>query len=426
MPLQGVALLVSETILIAACYLLVWFLDLKDEAQLLLFYDNGWLQIALVVAIEEAGFSFMRMGATVLPRSRLLLIQRICLVLGIAFLLEAFSGYLNLNLALPPNTMVFGSLLVLVVVPLWRQLLAAVHRGAATPQRLLLVGSSATAHQLLALTADPALNLKVTGWTGSAASNPLPAPYLGSFDATADVLRKHEVDRVVVAFGSSTPSGFPVRSLLGLQMNSIVEVEDAASVIERLAGRIPVRELDPSRLLLGPALAPAQHNLFVQQTVYLLMRLLALLLAPFLLLLAALVKLVSPGAVFLREPRTGWRGDIFIRYRFRPDTAAGRLLRRLRLDQTPQLFNVIRGDMALVGPRPERPEMIEALSRHIPFYRYRLCIRPGCTGWAQINRSTVSTGDSLAELEYDCFYIKHMSPALDAFILLRALRGQTL
>ncbi|MGH9202501.1 MAG: sugar transferase, partial [Vicinamibacterales bacterium] len=104
-------------------------------------------------------------------------------------------------------------------------------------------------------------------------------------------------------------------------------------------------------------------------------------------------------------------------------TPIGRWLRMLRLDELPQLFNVLRGNMSLVGPRPERPEFVKILSEQIPYYRQRLCVRPGITGWAQINHKYGnSVEDTIIKLEYDLYYIKHISPSLDAYIIFHTLK----
>jgi len=108
-------------------------------------------------------------------------------------------------------------------------------------------------------------------------------------------------------------------------------------------------------------------------------------------------------------------------------TSVGRFLRRVRLDELPQLFNVLRGEMSLVGPRPERPEFVKTLSEQIPYYRQRHCVKPGITGWAQINHKYGDTlEDTVTKLEYDLFYIKNISPSLDAYIIFHTLKTMLL
>jgi lipopolysaccharide/colanic/teichoic acid biosynthesis glycosyltransferase len=155
------------------------------------------------------------------------------------------------------------------------------------------------------------------------------------------------------------------------------------------------------------------------------------------------VKGTSPGPVFYRQRRVGMEGKVFTVYKFRSMyvdaeartgavwaskddpriTPLGRWLRKLRLDELPQFWNVVKGDMAIVGPRPERPEFVEMLAQQIPYYRQRLAVRPGITGWAQINHKYGDTElDAMIKLEYDLYYIKNLSPALDFYIIFHTIK----
>jgi lipopolysaccharide/colanic/teichoic acid biosynthesis glycosyltransferase len=158
--------------------------------------------------------------------------------------------------------------------------------------------------------------------------------------------------------------------------------------------------------------------------------------------IALAIRLDSPGPVFYRQERVGRHGRRFFVYKLRSMqqdaerdgeaqwaapgdprvTRVGRWLRRARLDELPQVLNVVRGEMSLVGPRPERPQFVEQLQRDIPFYRTRFAARPGLTGWAQINYGYGSTvEDALIKLQYDLYYLKHQSPWFDLVILLRTV-----
>jgi exopolysaccharide biosynthesis polyprenyl glycosylphosphotransferase len=160
--------------------------------------------------------------------------------------------------------------------------------------------------------------------------------------------------------------------------------------------------------------------------------------SPIMLVVAILVRLSSPGPALFRQQRVGKNGVIFTVYKFRSmycdaeatsgavwakkddprTTPVGKWLRRWRLDELPQLFNVLKGNMSIVGPRPERPEFVTELEQRIPYYRQRHCIKPGITGWAQINQKYGDTlEDTNTKLEYDLYYIKNVSPALDAIIM---------
>jgi lipopolysaccharide/colanic/teichoic acid biosynthesis glycosyltransferase len=152
---------------------------------------------------------------------------------------------------------------------------------------------------------------------------------------------------------------------------------------------------------------------------------------------ALAVKLSSSGPILHRQPRAGLRGSVFTLYKFRsaqldaPNgpcvTKVGSFLRQLRIDDLPQLFNVLKGDMSLVGPRPERPEFIAALSGYIPYYRQRLCVRPGIIGWAQMNFTLHGELlDAIAKLERDLYYIKNLSFGMDTFIMFHAVKSLVL
>ncbi len=169
--------------------------------------------------------------------------------------------------------------------------------------------------------------------------------------------------------------------------------------------------------------------------------------APIMLIIAIVVRLSSPGPALYRQTRVGRDGVSFTLYKFRSMradaeaasgavwaskddpriTRVGKIIRKLRLDELPQLFNVLRGEMSIVGPRPERPEFVKTLSARIPYYRQRHCVRPGITGWAQINYKYGDTmEDTIEKLEYDLFYIKNMSFSMDAYIIFHTVKTMVL
>jgi exopolysaccharide biosynthesis polyprenyl glycosylphosphotransferase len=207
---------------------------------------------------------------------------------------------------------------------------------------------------------------------------------------------------------------------------------------------VSTRELRPSQLIFSAELGPQPRSLAFQAIYSRLIGIVGFLLVlPIMLLVAIAVRLTSSGPVLFRQKRVGLNGDAFILYKFRSMrmdaeaktgavwatrddprvTPIGKWLRRLRLDELPQLLNVVRGEMSIVGPRPERPEFVRTLSEQIPFYRQRHCVRPGITGWAQINYKYGETlEDTIVKLEYDLYYIKNLSPSLDAYILFHTLK----
>jgi exopolysaccharide biosynthesis polyprenyl glycosylphosphotransferase len=197
-------------------------------------------------------------------------------------------------------------------------------------------------------------------------------------------------------------------------------------------------------LIFNPGFDISKHHIMAKQTLSAIFILMALLiLSPVILIVVVLIKLDSPGPIFFKQERVGIDGKTFTLWKFRsmcPEaeretgpvwaikddprvTRFGRFLRRSRLDEIPQLFNVLRGDMNLIGPRPERPTFVNEFSETIPYYRIRHTVRPGLTGWAQINYQYAnSTEDSLEKLQYDLFYIKHMSIVLDVIIAFETIK----
>jgi len=194
-----------------------------------------------------------------------------------------------------------------------------------------------------------------------------------------------------------------------------------------------VEQLRPSDVIFHDTVGPRPNNVALQSIYTNLVALcLFAALLPFLPVVALAIKLTSPGPVFERETRLGFRGVPFTLFRFRcaivehgcrKITRVGYWLRRLHLVNLPQLWNVVRGEMALIGPRPERKEFVRVIGEVIPFFAQKQCVKPGLTGWSQINCRNEQAIDTVRALEYDLYYIKNISLALDAYIVLQALKN---
>ena len=208
-----------------------------------------------------------------------------------------------------------------------------------------------------------------------------------------------------------------------------------------------IKELRPAQLIYSGEMGPRPQRVFYQSLINSAAAVAGILISfPVMLLAALAVRLSSHGPVLYRKQRSGLNGAPFTLYKFRSMrsdaeagtgavwaskddpriTRVGRILRGLRIDELPQLLNVMKGEMSIVGPRPERPELVKKLSE-IPFYRQRQCVRPGITGWAQINYKYGDTlEDTITKLEYDLYYIKNMSLGLDLFIVFHTLKTMLL
>lgn len=313
-------------------------------------------------------------------------------------------------------------------------------------QRVLLVGSGATVHRLAAeLSGNCGLPLKLAGVVLDH-SCPVPSDLrfavVGTVDRLRELAQSFKPDRIVISseIGVST---VPATDLLALRRIGI-QVQDAGELYESVTGRVPVESVRANGLAFGAALVPTPlERSFHRAVSFISAAILTVLLAPLGLLVAIAVKLDSPGSVFYTQERVGLSGETFRVIKFRSMrndaeslsgpvwattkdtrvTRVGAVLRKLRLDELPQVINVLRGEMCLVGPRPERPVFVRMLEEQITYYDLRHCIPPGITGWAQVCADYGSNvEESRTKLEYDLFYVKNASLLFDATILFKTIK----
>jgi sugar transferase (PEP-CTERM system associated) len=440
-PTSVVALLVSEIILTYTCYVVATFLMMDAAPEVFLVDDNGWLRIAIVVGCLMFGIYFHDLYTQFRIRSRILLLQQVIVVVGVTFLTQALLVYLRLQeLILPTWVMITGSALTLILLPAWRILFSTVVMKAMGSERVLFLGTSSVSQEIVQyLTEHPETGLTAVGFvdnldTGAQIAG---AKLLGRIADLETVVGQFRPDRIVVGMAERRER-LPVNKLLELRLSGI-HIEDALTTYESTFGRISTRELRPSQLIFSAELGPNPNRVLLQSVYSMTIAFVAALITlPIMALVAIVVKLSSSGPALYRQRRAGKNDVPFMLYKFRSMyanaeaesgavwakkddpriTPVGRWLRKLRLDELPQLFNVLKGDMSVVGPRPERPEFVAELERRIPYYRQRHCIKPGITGWAQINHKYGDTiEDTIIKLEYDLYYIKNLAPALDAFIM---------
>ena len=269
---------------------------------------------------------------------------------------------------------------------------------------------------------------------------------IGSYNQLLDIAERERIDKIVVALQDRRGS-LPVEALLACKQRGI-EVEEAVTFCEKLNGRVMLENLRPSWLIFSPGFAAPALLRLLKRVLDLAMAALGLTLAwPLMLALASLIKLDSPGPALFKQERTGERGKRFTLLKFRSMyvdaeamtgpvfaetedprvTRMGRFIRRARLDELPQLINVLWGEMSFVGPRPERPFFVEQYVKEIPFYEQRLNVKPGITGWAQVRYPYGATlQDAEEKLRFDLYYVKHLSLLFDLYILLKTVKIVTL
>ncbi len=269
-----------------------------------------------------------------------------------------------------------------------------------------------------------------------------PVPYLGSPKNLPAITRENRVSRVIVALEDRRGS-LPVKELLDCRLSGVI-VEELESIYERVTGKISVTSLRPSYLIFGEGFRKTRMVLAVKRLLDVIFSLATLVLSsPILLASMVAIKLDSPGGIFFKQPRVGQDGETFWIYKLRSMkvdaekhsgpvwakkaddriTRVGRFLRATRIDEIPQMWNVLKGEMSFVGPRPERPFFVQELSLVIPYYAQRLTVKPGITGWAQINYPYGSSvEDAREKLQYDLYYIKNIGILFDITIILKTIR----
>ena len=387
---------------------------------------------------------------------------------GLGFVLVSFAvGYMALyflTAGQPDSYALFGwagtpirllrvvpVLFAVIALPLelgWRSFYALVLTGEHFLQRILVVGAGRAGQTLVqALNETPGTGYRVVGYIDD---DPLKqaqviegVPVLGDHDELLPLARWHGVSEIALSISSSLNASV-FESIMSCFEQGI-QITPMPLMYEHLTGRVPVEHVGQQWYLSLPlsATPPGRAYRMVERVIDLVAALIGLAflaaLCPF---VAAGNALWSPGPLFYRQARVGRRGGLFQVVKFRtmiPDaekhlgavwaqendprtTGFGRLLRKMRLDEVPQFWNVLRGEMSLVGPRPERPEFVDDLAAKIPFYRSRHAVKPGITGWAQIKyRYGSSVEDALVKLQYDLYYIKHQSLYLNLLIVLKTI-----
>jgi sugar transferase (PEP-CTERM system associated) len=446
-PLRTLILLVGEAIIVWFSFLLatVWR---NQESWLLVNIDGGYLQVLAVL-----GPKILVVTGVVLLLSHWLDLYdsasveakwehafRLLLVLGFVALALAALGSRYPSL-LPGNGSAFWGLIILTFTLFgWRAAYTWMVKQPFLRERLYVLGTGERAERLVrGLRERSALGMEVVGWTGDVEGE-LTRDNVASH--LLGLARGKGLHRVIVAMPDRRGT-LPVEELLDLRLEG-VKVEEATSWLERISGKIEVEQLYPSWLIFAEGFRFSSFFRLVRRTLNFSFALAGLVVSlPLLPFIVLAVKLDSSGPVLYRQQRVGRRGGIFHCYKFRTMredaeadsgatwaldddpriTRVGRFLRASRLDEIPQLWCVLKGDMHFVGPRPERPEFVEWLSKEIPYYGVRHVVRPGITGWAQVQYKYGNTlGDAREKLQYDLFYIKNASLGLDLLIVFHTIK----
>ena len=438
----GEAALVYGSI-IAAVYLRVGV----DDAPFELVIKNGYWKAGAATFFCLTSFYLFDLYDFVVMHDRRELILRLIQALGLAWIGLALCFYLY-------PAMMLGRSISLIALPLALGLMVAWRLSAlwffGHPQigeRILIVGSGDLAVEVAREVLNrPDAGYRIVGFVGTNSDllgksliNPR---VIGLTEELDDVVSREGIDRIVVAM-SERRGQLPTDKLLQLSLAGRVSIEEGASFNERLTGRVALNMIRPSWLIFTGRGRKAKIPTLLRTAGHRLAALIgAILSLPIIVLTAVLIKLESRGPVFYKQERVGKNGRIFVLTKFRSMrvdaeqdgpvwatkhdhrmTRVGRVIRKIRVDEIPQFWNILRGEMAFVGPRPERPHFVAQLAEQVPYYEQRHLIAPGLTGWAQIKYPYGSSiEDARHKLEYDLFYVKNHTLLFDMIILFETFK----
>ena len=434
-PVRTLVLLIGEALIVWASFLLGAVFELRQDSYLVLNYEGGYLKIFGVTALVLLCSHWFDLYDTALLNTKGELYFRLLMVPGVLAFILAGVAYVRPNYLLGSGSSAVGLIILTVALFGWRLGFSWLVQLPILVERVYVLGTDERAQRLVqGLRQSPEIGVEIAGWTGKmegAVTRESVAAHL------MEAVHKQKVHRVIVAMPDRRGT-IPMQELLQLRMQG-VKIEEATSWLEKMSGKIEVENLYPSWLVFGQGFRRSTAFILVRRATSIVISVIGLVLTlPLIPLIILAIRLDSKGPVFYTQARVGKGGLVFNVVKFRtmrqdaeaangPQwaddkdprvTRVGKFLRSLRLDEIPQLWCVLKGDMAFVGPRPERPEFIEWLSKEIPFYGVRHMVRPGLTGWAQVKYKYGSTvEDAREKLQYDLFYIKNASIGLDLLIM---------
>jgi sugar transferase (PEP-CTERM system associated) len=442
----------------------------------ILFFVGESIFIVLSIVLATwviSGFSFAAVSETYLPKVLLVgLVLQTCLyysdfyefnvsktlkelglrlleALGMAAILLALIFFLFPEAGMADGVLEASAMLMLGFVISWRYFyMLSLERGIFN-QRIIIMGSGDLAQSIvreIQQKQDCGYSISLIMYEEGAQNFWVDFKTLAPIKVAGNELNEKArvagAKKVIVALGEKR-GRLPIRELLQCRLDG-VEVIDGNSFIEMLTGKLIVRNLNPGWLIFSEGFqkSTVQRGLKRSADIFLSLVLFGLL-SPLMAVVAVLIKLDSKGPVLFSQQRAGKGRRLYKIYKFRSMiedaegatgpvwadeddpriTRVGKIIRRLRIDELPQIWNVLKGDMSLVGPRPEREVFIKELVKQVPYYDARLTVKPGITGWAQINYSYgASVEDAVEKLNYDLFYIKNMSFLMDMLVILRTVK----
>jgi sugar transferase (PEP-CTERM system associated) len=401
-------------------------------------YPHVAKKALLVALVMQGAFYYAGLYDFQAARSTRANYQRVLQALALGSVILFLVWYLVPVLELGRGVFLSALALTALVLPSWRVVYDRVATNEDFQRRVVILGNGPLAQELAAMITERSdVGLELVGMLARDRVQVDPMKnIIGTYRELFEIVSKLEVQLVLVAYPDRRGT-LPVEQLLEVKFRG-VEVEEGVSFYERNTSKLYVRELKPSQLIFAEGFAARPGTRRLKRILDVAVSIVGLALAsPLMLLTTLAIRLESPGPTLYSQVRAGEFGKLFTIYKFRSMrtdaekagaqfaqendprvTRVGKFIRKTRLDELPQLWNVLRGDMSMVGPRPERPVFIEQLEQQVPFFKQRLYVKPGVTGHAQVRcRYGATTDDMVEKLQYDLYYIKTYNLVFDLSIL---------
>lgn len=405
---------------------------------------NGWLKIGLVSLVCIVNLYFYDLYDYIVMTNRRELMLRLVQALGTAWALLALVFYFAPMLMIGRGVSVISVPLVLLLLLGWRIFIHLLTGHPEIGEKILVVGTGKAALDTAeAVWERRDAGYRIVGFVSENGAKPREklgrSEILGKAHELEGIIRTEKIDRVVIAVRERR-GAFPTEALLKMSLAGDVSIEECTSFFERITGKVHIDMLRPSWLIFAGRRRDSRIKAVFREFVHRMLAVIGLVVSlPVAILTAGLIKLESRGPIFYKQERVGKNGKVFnvIKFRsMRTDaeadgkpvwavdndervTTVGRIIRKIRVDEIPQFWNIIKGEMNFVGPRPERPHFVKQLATEVTFYEHRHLVAPGLTGWAQIKYPYgASVADAIQKLQYDLYYIKNQSLSLDILIVL--------
>ena len=440
--------ILGEAVLIYCAVALASFAFMRDEMSFPFLLETAWWKIVLITLVAQLSLYFDDLYEVQPVGDMVDLGTRLVQSIGITSIVLAIIYFLWPD-AMIGRWIFFASIIVVIFfIVSWRFLYAYAIKKKLLTEKALIVGDGELAGDLLKeirsrrdISYDVRLVLgQENGDYSQTQLQGIPVRY--GFDNLCDLAEAQEVSSIIVALDQKR-GVMPYKELLNCKVRGI-SIVDGESIYERITGKLLVEKINPSWLIFSDGFVKSPIVRLTKRLVGLaLSSIMLVVLSPLILVVAIAIKLDSKGRVLFSQERVGEGGEIYKVYKFRSMredaeaasgpvwaeeddpriTRVGRIIRKLRIDELPQLWNVLKGDMSIVGPRPERPFFVEKLKTKIPYYKERFTVKPGVTGWAQVKYPYGATeADALEKLKYDLYYIKNMSLFMDLMVLFHTIK----